>query len=328
MKRILPLIFCVFCIYNVNAQWIPFASDDGAVLSNGIGNKHLVIENKDDLGPVKLYLSGEYTSGLQIGRDDMAHKISLLTGQVLVTNANRHLVMENDNASQPVKLYLSGDYSRGLQLGRDDMAHKISLLTGQVLFTNANRHLVMENSNASEPVKLYLSGDYSRGLQLGRDDMAHKISLFTGQVLFTNGNRHLVMENDNELEPVKLYLSGNYSNGLQIGRDDKKQKINLNGNVAVAGKLEATEIKVSSSPTADFVFEENYPLRDLDEVELFINEHQHLPDIPSAKKIEANGIDLAEMNTKLLQKIEELTLYTIAQQKEIEKLKAKVNGIE
>ncbi|WP_299220848.1 hypothetical protein [uncultured Aquimarina sp.] len=90
--------------------------------------------------------------------------------------------------------------------------------------------------------------------------------------------------------------------------------------LAVNGKIRAKEIKVETG-WSDFVFYDNYKLPTLKEVENHIEENGHLKDIPSAKEVEENGIFLGEMDSKLLQKIEELTLYTIQQQKEIEVLK-------
>lgn len=88
------------------------------------------------------------------------------------------------------------------------------------------------------------------------------------------------------------------------------------------------KIKVALSTDAvnwsDFVFADDYQLRPLNEVESFVKKNKHLPEIPSAKEVYANGLDLAQMDAKLLQKIEELTLYVIKQQKEIEQLKKKV----
>lgn len=90
--------------------------------------------------------------------------------------------------------------------------------------------------------------------------------------------------------------------------------------LAVNGKIRAKEIKVETG-WSDFVFYDDYKLSTLQEVENHIIENGHLKDIPSAKEVEENGIFLGEMDSKLLQKIEELTLYTIQQQKEIETLK-------
>ncbi len=72
---------------------------------------------------------------------------------------------------------------------------------------------------------------------------------------------------------------------------------------------------------ADFVFEKNYALLPLVTLEKYINKHKHLPDIPTTKEVNRQGIDVAEMQARLLQKIEELTLYIIQQQKEIDALK-------
>ncbi|GGF03506.1 hypothetical protein SAMN05443634_111119 [Chishuiella changwenlii] len=93
-----------------------------------------------------------------------------------------------------------------------------------------------------------------------------------------------------------------------------------NGNAALYGKFEAKEIKVTETPTADFVFEENYKLPTLQEVEKHIKEKKHLPEIASAKEMEKEGVNVGEFQIQLLQKIEELTLYMIEQNKETNKL--------
>jgi len=76
---------------------------------------------------------------------------------------------------------------------------------------------------------------------------------------------------------------------------------------------------------ADFVFNKNYTLMSIDEVEKYIKVNKHLPEIPSANEVKKNGVDVLEMEGKLLQKIEELTLYVIKQQKEIDALRKKIN---
>ena len=93
---------------------------------------------------------------------------------------------------------------------------------------------------------------------------------------------------------------------------------NMPGNhkLYVDGSAVMEEVKVALSENwADFVFEKDYPLPTLTEVEAHIKENGHLKDIPSEAEVKANGINLGEMDAKLLQKIEELTLYTIAQDK-------------
>lgn len=78
---------------------------------------------------------------------------------------------------------------------------------------------------------------------------------------------------------------------------------------------------------SDFVFAEDYKLPILSEVENHIKEHKHLPDLPSEKQVFEEGINVIEMQAKLLQKIEELTLYVIDQQKEINGLKQELKKL-
>ena len=100
--------------------------------------------------------------------------------------------------------------------------------------------------------------------------------------------------------------------------------------LAVEGTIGAREVKITTDAWADFVFEDDYNLMSLKELESFIQENKHLPEIPTTAEVKENGIPVGEMNSKLLQKIEELTLYIIKLneeneniKKEIEKLKLK-----
>ncbi|WP_320052055.1 hypothetical protein [uncultured Acetobacteroides sp.] len=88
----------------------------------------------------------------------------------------------------------------------------------------------------------------------------------------------------------------------------------------VNGTIRAKVVKVESG-WADFVFKPDYQLKPLSEVEQFITANGHLQEIPTAKEVEQNGVNLGEMNVKLLQKVEELTLYSIAQEKICTELK-------
>ncbi len=90
------------------------------------------------------------------------------------------------------------------------------------------------------------------------------------------------------------------------------------------------KLKVAVKTTADwadYVFKPTYKLRSLTEVETFIKANGHLPEVPSAEEVVNKGIDMAEMDAKLLQKIEELTLYMIELKKENEVLKAQMNTL-
>jgi len=89
--------------------------------------------------------------------------------------------------------------------------------------------------------------------------------------------------------------------------------------LAVAGNILTEEVKVATQPNwPDYVFEEDYPLAKINELEKYIQENKHLPEIPDAQAIKEEGYNLSEMDAKLLEKIEELTLYIIEQNEKIE----------
>jgi hypothetical protein len=96
--------------------------------------------------------------------------------------------------------------------------------------------------------------------------------------------------------------------------------ISPDSKLAVNGTIHSKEVKVDMIGWPDYVFKKEYNLPTLEEVEKHITEKGHLENIPSEKEVLINGINLGEMNIKLLQKIEELTLYAIEQQKNTEKL--------
>jgi len=87
----------------------------------------------------------------------------------------------------------------------------------------------------------------------------------------------------------------------------------------VKGTTRTTTLIVDTGG-ADFVFEDGYELAPLEEVEAFIREHRHLPDVPPATELEENGSDVGAMQIRLLQKVEELTLYLIEQKKDLAQL--------
>ncbi|GAB5473192.1 MAG: hypothetical protein Mars2KO_12910 [Maribacter sp.] len=128
---------------------------------------------------------------------------------------------------------------------------------------------------------------------------------------------------------------------LEDGNGNLRMKVQSNGKVgigtndipngyklAIAGSAIAEEIDVQlQGQWPDFVFKEAYELPSLKEVETHIRRKGHLQNIPSEEEVKEKGINLGEMDAKLLQKIEELMLYTIQQQKEIESLKAELREL-
>lgn len=100
--------------------------------------------------------------------------------------------------------------------------------------------------------------------------------------------------------------------------------------LTVGGAIACKEVKVDITAGADFVFDEGYQLKSLEQIGAFIQKNKHLPDIPSESEMKKEGLSINEFQIKLLQKIEELTLYTIQQNEQIKQLQDVIarNGIE
>lgn len=99
--------------------------------------------------------------------------------------------------------------------------------------------------------------------------------------------------------------------------------------LSINGKAVCTEVLVDNVVNwPDYVFSENYSLMNLSELEKSIKENNHLPGIPAAAEVENSGVLLGDMQKKLLQKVEELTLYTIEQDKQIRELQNKIEALE
>lgn len=116
--------------------------------------------------------------------------------------------------------------------------------------------------------------------------------------------------NNTVTEQMRITASGN----IGIGITSPSEKLSVNGNVR------AKKIIVSQTGWPDYVFDPAYKLKPLSELAAFIQKYQHLPDMPSAKEVEEEGISVGDNQALLLKKIEELTLYLIEQNKKIDYL--------
>ena len=129
--------------------------------------------------------------------------------------------------------------------------------------------------------------------------------------------------NNNQLRHL---MTINGDGNVGIGIENPTASLDVIGTIKareidVLGIIRAEEVKVCLAQGCDFVFEEDYPLMSLKDLSAFITKNKHLPEIAPAAIMESEGINLSEMNAKLLQKIEELTLYVIDLQKQIDELK-------
>ncbi|WP_422859863.1 hypothetical protein ACOKFD_02825 [Flagellimonas sp. S174] len=172
---------------------------------------------------------------------------------------------------------------------------------------------------------------------LGTTSPSEKLDVDGNIKILSANDRGIIFQRYADKLPSSIKgLPGEFSTrqGISFNTSSIEKAVNIlwNGNVGIAtdspdaklavnGNIHTREVKVDLIGWPDYVFEKKYHLPSLQEVEAHIEEKGHLQDIPSAKEVKENGIKLGEMNSKLLQKIEELMLYTIQQQKEIELLK-------
>lgn len=128
-------------------------------------------------------------------------------------------------------------------------------------------------------------------------------------------------------DAIPMVLKANNIEGIRIGTNGNigigTQAINDAGyKLYVEGNIRTRKVKVDQATWADYVFDKDYRLPALAEVEKYIQQHRHLPDVPSAAEVAKEGLDLGDNQAALLKKIEELTLYIIEQNRRIEKLEA------
>jgi hypothetical protein len=145
-------------------------------------------------------------------------------------------------------------------------------------------------------------------------------------------NKFVPMTND-----WSLYVGNPFTgNGAALGlKVDEYGSVgigttNTHGHkLAVAGSILAEKVKVKQqSAWPDYVFRPGYVLRSLEDLELFLLQHHHLPDVPSEREVKENGVDVGEMNAKLLKTVEEQALYIIELNKKLARLEARMNKID
>ena len=236
--------------------------------------------------------------------------LGIATAENLVFDNNEILARNNGVVST---LFLGRDGSK-VQLGNgpDEAGTKLQITSGtDVDLPDANSGYLMMGSQASTNMIMD-----NNEIQVRNNGASSHL------YLQNSGGNVFVGDATNFNSSHRLGVDGNavITGAVRIG-----ETVTPNGyKLAVDGKAIMTEVLVRLVPNwPDYVFNNQYKLRDLNEVEEFIKQNNHLPGIPSAKEIEANGMNVGEMQKMQMEKIEELTLYIIELKKEIEKLKAK-----
>ena len=271
--------------------WDIFSDSDGLkfnTVANTAGTQRMIISKTGSVG---------------IGTEQPLHKLHIQGGNLLLTKTSANpsgALFFGDNTETPAELWEvsytnTSSGIKGLNFSKNTNSIIIirddERLSNSVLFLSDDDKVAIGHLNPQ--AKLDVSGSF----KAKSANIVGTLSANSATIATISGN---------------TTVTGTLSANLL-----KAPSAEINGTI----KTKKVEVTLSGWP--DFVFEDNYPLMSLPETEQFIKANKHLPNVPSAAAVEANGVNLGEMNAILIQKVEELTLYILDLQKQINELKTK-----
>lgn len=270
-----------------------------------------------------------------IGTTSPSEKLHLQNGKLLINNGSQYIKSELSSSADYSRFMFNGtdNYLISYGINHNSEAHKIALKanhgSGSIgFFTNSTERLSVDPAGnvgigSITPSKLlHLKIDdwqqvvFDRTENVDVDDLFYIGPSFSNEGNGSNDGLRFSSTTENTI----LFLGGNGNIG--IGTRDLAKKLTVNGTA------KAEEVIVEENVGADFVFKENYNLPTLFDLEKYIEAHKHLPEIPSAEEMKKNGVQVGALQMKLLQKIEELTLHSISQEKKIKHLEKENSNLQ
>ncbi|MBC7937719.1 MAG: hypothetical protein H7Y86_20410 [Rhizobacter sp.] len=290
-----------------------------------------------------------------IGTSTPLEKVDV-DGSLRLTGNSRLIKFETGTANLGTTRYIPGiGFIRadGTQLGKIEYVDTLSFASFMRMrmgndFSNG---ITLNTSNnagigTAEPLaRLHVRGTTGideLAISSGNLDEESTIQFYSGGIGAVAAVKKIFIQlNENDL---RLGTNSNNDNGKFIIRNNGNDRMFVDsaGNVTIGttykvasgyklsvnGKIMSEEVRVQmDADWPDYVFEKDYKLMPMDELENYISTNKHLPGIAPAAEVKANGIDLGNTNKQLLEKIEELTLYMLALKKEIDQLKTTINLI-
>lgn len=262
------------------------------------------------------------------------------TGKIILrTNATDQVAVDQDGevgigtVTPLAKLHIPAGQDADLSSATNGFAMFGSSTSGQQNLLIDNNEIMVRNGIAAGTLAIQNDGG---DVTIGARTTINK----DGEALKLNGVDPAINLYVNGVQKSYIWQTGN---NLNIGVSNAAGKIVFNTNqmqigtsvalpsgykLGVGGKVlcEELKVKLQSVGWPDYVFADNYKLLSLTEVEKFIQQNKHLPNIPPASEVEKEGLEVGDMQRRMMEKLEELTLYIIQQQKEIEDLKTKLKA--
>ncbi|EAY27237.1 hypothetical protein [Microscilla marina] len=247
--------------------------------------------------------------------------------QAQLTSGNA--IVQGENITNPTTNYVRAVFSHNALWDNTQSrwtVNRIGANDAQAILipNNGGFNFIVHKSTGNFP-RTFTHGDFVNGkvMTISRDgDVGIGTDAVSDYKLSVNGNVSLgnnallhVNSSDNEVST---------SGKLAVG----SANFDVDAMLTVAGKANVRELRVHIDAGKDIVFQNNYHLMPLEQVEAFIKQHKHLPEVAPALVMETNGLELGKFSMTLLQKVEELTLYTIQLQKENKALKQQMKKYE
>jgi uncharacterized coiled-coil protein SlyX len=328
MKSILFTAIAALFMYGANAQWSQPESSTNNIYYNsnpgnvGIGTSNpsegkLQIGNSNNSGNYKLVIPGVYNfERVKLGQygngagalEFINHKDAVTSyGIRLLTNVDQVQGLQFQYAP-PVNAETGLSYATSMF---------IKAANGNVGIGTTNPNNKLQIADGADDATSYGSVQIIRPTNPG-DNRFHLSFIRNGQMVsgigYVSGTNTLGIWAGVNTQPVPVIsFLQNQSVGIGTTKTDVYK-------LAVEGAIGARKVVVNTATWADYVFDSSYDLKTLDKVEQFIKVNKHLPEVPSAATVEKEGVDLGNNQVVLLKKIEELTLYLIEQNKEMQLL--------
>jgi len=306
-KALFFLPFLMLTYLFANAQWSTTPPNTTFTYSGNVGIGVSVPS-------VLLEVAGSGGSSIKIGPSSISTWGAIQFNNGAFNSANHNFAGGNDNA-----LYINRPSGAIIHFREANGADQMTIASGGnvgVGVTNPGTSLEVKGSGTNTTIKIGPSSISTWG------------AIQFNNSAFTSANHNFAGGNDNALyinRPSGAVIHFREANGvdqltIQTGGKVGIGTANPDQLLSVKGIIHSQEVLIDLTGWSDYVFNKDYKLPSLNEVQSYIKKNHHLPEVPSADEMEESGLKVGEMNKLLMKKVEKLTLYLIEQNKRIDQL--------